>query len=513
MAGDNPFLDPQRFERRIEPCVVVIFGASGDLAKRKLVPALYRLAYERRLPPGFAILGVSRTKLSDDEFRAKMKESVQAYLENSPFDESLWNDFARGLFYEAGDIGDAASFVELGKRLELVAAERNTGGNVLFYLSTQPSQYGPAAAGLGNAGLSKQDKGWRRLIIEKPFGHDQQSARELEVALHQFFEEHQLYRIDHYLGKETVQNILAFRFGNPIFEPLWNRNYINHVQITAAESIGVEDRMEYYKDAGALRDMIQNHLLQVMATVTMEPSAVFEATAVRDERAKLLRSIRIWKPEEVMENTVAGQYGPASIAGQKVVGFRQEPKADPKAKTATFAAATFFVENWRWAGVPFYIRTGKRLPKRVTDIAIRFNSVPHSLFKAMSDGEQIETARPNVLVLRIQPEEGISLRFSSKQPGAGMTLRPVSMDFNYGSSFGVRTPAAYETLLLDAMLGDATLYTRQDMVEASWSVVQPILDTWEARPDDPFPNYDAGTWGPKASDEMLARRGHTWRVP
>ncbi len=513
MPGDNPFLDPQRFERRIEPCIIVIFGANGDLTKRKLVPALYRLAYERRLPPGFAIVGVSRTKLSDDDFRGKMRESVQEFLENSPFDETLWQEFARGLYYESGDIGDAASFEVLGKRLDAIGTERGTGGNVLFYLSTQPSQYAPAAAGLGIAGLSKQDKGWRRLIIEKPFGHDQQSAKELEIALHQHFEEQQLYRIDHYLGKETVQNILAFRFGNPIFEPLWNRNYINHVQITAAESIGVEGRGAYYQEAGALRDMIQNHLLQVMATVTMEPSAVFESSAVRDERAKLLRSIRIWKPEEVMQNTVAGQYGPASIGGTSVPGFRQEANVSPTSMTDTFAAATFFVENWRWADVPFYIRTGKRMPKRVTDIAIRFNSVPHSLFKTITDGEQVETARPNVLVLRIQPEEGISLRFSSKQPGAGMTLRPVSMDFNYGSSFGVRTPAAYETLLLDAMLGDATLYTRQDMVEASWSVVQPILNEWSARKDDVFPNYDAGTWGPKASDEMLARRGHTWRVP
>ena len=513
MPGDNPFLDPQRFERRIEPCTIVIFGANGDLTKRKLVPALYRLAYERRLPPGFAIVGVSRTKLSDDEFREKTRESVQEFLENSPFDETLWQEFARGLFYESGDIGDTASFEELSRRLDAIAVERGTSGNVLFYLSTQPSQYAPAAAGLGKAGLSKQDKGWRRLIVEKPFGHDQESAKELEIALHEHFQEQQLYRIDHYLGKETVQNILAFRFGNPIFEPLWNRNYINHVQITAAESIGVEGRGGYYQEAGALRDMIQNHLLQVMATVTMEPSAVFESSAVRDERAKLLRSIRIWKPEEVMENTVAGQYGAASIGGNNVVGFRQEKDVNPKAMTDTFAAATFFVENWRWAGVPFYIRTGKRMPKRVTDIAIRFNSVPHSLFKTTTDAGQVETARPNLLVLRIQPEEGISLRFSSKQPGAGMTLRPVSMDFNYGSSFGVRTPAAYETLLLDAMLGDATLYTRQDMVEASWSVVQPILDTWAARKDDPFPNYAAGTWGPKASDEMLARRGHTWRVP
>ena len=510
MAEANPFQDPLRFERHVPPCAIVIFGANGDLTKRKLLPALYRLAYERRIPPGFAILGISRTAMTDDAFRAKMRESVQEFLEDSPFDAELWDHFARGIFYTARDINDSKAYAAIASRLEEIERERQTGGNALFYLSTQPSYYAAAALGLGAAGLAKAQNGaWRRLVVEKPFGHDQNSSRELNNSLHKYFDESQIYRIDHYLGKETVQNILAFRFGNGIFEPLWNRRYVNNVQITAAESIGVEGRGGYYQEAGALRDMIQNHLLQVMATVAMEPSAVFEANAVRDERAKLLRSIRIWKPGEVAANAASGQYGRASIGGKEVPGFREEEGVDANARTDTYAALTVMIENWRWAGVPFYIRSGKRLPKRVTDIAIRFNSVPHSLFATETE----DTARPNLLILRIQPEEGISLRFSSKQPGGGMKLRPVSMDFNYGSSFGMRTPAAYETLLVDAMAGDPTLYTRQDMVEASWAVVQPVIDAWSERKDLPFPNYAAGTWGPKESDDMLAAHGHSWRIP
>ncbi len=506
----SPFLDdPLRFDRLAPTATVVIFGANGDLTQRKLMPALYRLAFERRLAPGFAVVGTSRTAMSDEEFRSKMRAGVEKFLEDSPFDAALWEEFERGLFYLAGDIAGDDLYRELATKLAAVAEERHTGGNALFYLSTQPSYYARVAEGLGAAGLQHApDAGaWRRIIIEKPFGHDQPSARELNSRLHGVFEERSIYRIDHYLGKETVQNILAFRFGNGIFEPLWNRRYVNHVQITAAESIGVEGRGGYYQEAGALRDMIQNHLMQVMATIAMEPPAVFESDAVRDERAKLLRSIRILKPDEVATNAVAGQYGPAQIGGEQLSGFRQEKGVAPDASTDTYAAVTLFVENWRWAGVPFYIRTGKRLPKRVTDIAIQFNTAPLSLF---ADGEPGRW--PNLLVVRIQPEEGISLRFFSKRPGSGMTLRPVTMDFNYGTSFGERSPSAYETLLLDALQGDATLYTRQDMVEASWAVVQPILDAWGAAKFE-FPNYVSGTWGPKESDEMLARRGHVWRIP
>ncbi len=506
MPQENPFQDPLRFERRVPPCAVVIFGANGDLTKRKLLPALYRLAYDRRLAPGFAIVGTSRTPLTDDQFRDKMKEAVTAFSEDTKLDEDLWKAFAEGLYYVAGDIGDVGLFQRIGQKLAEIDQSRETGGNVLFYLSTQPSQYALAAQGIGAAGLQR-GAGWRRLVVEKPFGHDLASARELSDRLHEVFAESAIFRIDHYLGKETVQNILAFRFGNGIFEPLWNRRYINHVEITAAESIGVEGRGAYYQEAGALADMIQNHLLQVMATIAMEPSASFRATSVRDERSKLLRSMKPMTPGEIRENSVAGQYGPARIGGEDVPGFRQEPGVNPASATDTYAAVTLFVENWRWAGVPFYVRTGKRLPKRVTEIAIHFNQAPLAMF----DGEMAD-GTPNLLIVRIQPEEGISLKFLSKRPGAGMKLRPVSMDFNYGSSFGERSPSAYETLLLDALLDDTTLYTRQDMVEASWAVVEPIQIAWREESVD-FPNYAAGTWGPAAADAMLARRGHLWRKP
>ena len=508
MAEANPFQDPLRFERRVPPCAVVIFGANGDLTKRKLIPALYRLTYERRLTQSFATIGNSRTAMSDDDYRSKMKESVKQFLEDSPFDEDLWNEFAKRLFYVAGDVGSPELYAALKEKLQMVEQTFQTSGNVLFYLSTQPSHYEPVVEQLGAAGLNHHDSGWRRLVVEKPFGHDLSSAGSLNCNIQKVFPESEVYRIDHYLGKETVQNILAFRFGNGIFEPVWNRRYINHVQITAAESIGVEGRGGYYQEAGALRDMIQNHLLQVMSTIAMEPPAHYEPNSVRDERSKLLRAIRIPKDHEVPLYAVAGQYGPSRIGGHEILGFRQEPGVDPQARTDTYASLTFHVDNWRWAGVPFYVRSGKRMPKRVTDIAVFFNQPPVSMFNR--DGEV--PLRPNMLVVRIQPEEGISLRFLSKHPGGGMSLRPVSMDFNYGSSFGTRTPTAYETLLVDAISGDATLYTRQDMVEASWKVVQPVMNRWASAHMD-FPNYDAGTWGPRESDEMLARNGHVWRVP
>jgi glucose-6-phosphate 1-dehydrogenase len=488
----NPFSDPLRFERRVPECAIVIFGASGDLTKRKLLPALYRLAHDRRLPESFSIIGTSRTEMTDDAFREKMREAVQHFSEDTEFDADLWARFSANIGYVAGDLKDPALFDALAVK---VAATHQK--NVVFYLSTQPSYYESVVSGLARVNLHRAEHGWRRIIVEKPFGHDLTSAQELNRQLEAVFPEKETYRIDHYLGKETVQNIFGFRFGNGIFEPLWNRRYITQVQITAAESIGVEGRGAYYQEAGALRDMIQNHLLQVMATIAMEPSAVFEPDAVRDERAKLLRSIRIMNPSEVPRYSVAGQYK----------GFREEDGVRPDAQTDTYAAATFFVDNWRWAGVPFFIRSGKKLPKRVTDIAIQFKPAPLALF---GDGSGEMNTRPNLLILRIQPEEGISLRFLSKEPGEGMRLRPVSMDFNYGTSFGERSPSAYETLLMDAMEGDATLYTRQDMVEASWKVVQPILNDWGNRKFT-FPNYEPGTWGPAEADAMLARMNLKWR--
>ncbi len=512
-APSNPFQDPLRFERRVPPCVLVIFGANGDLTKRKLLPALYRLAYEHRLPPGFAVVGNSRTEMTHETFREKMRESVEQFIEETPFEEKIWNDLATGLYYETGDLKDPACYRRIASRLEEIERERQTGGNVLFYLSTQPSHYQAVIEGLGGARLQESASGgWRRIVVEKPFGHDAVSAKDLDNCIQRIFPEESIYRIDHYLGKETVQNILAFRFGNGIFEPLWNRNYISSVQITAAEAIGVEGRGAYYQEAGALRDMIQNHLLQIMATVAMEPPGTFAPQFVRDERAKLLRAIRHFSPDEVKLNTVAGQYGPGRVGGKALLGFREEPGVAPDAQTDTYAAVTFEVDNWRWAGVPFYIRSGKRLAKRVTDIAIRFHSAPHAVFGEGNGADGGAWAGPNLLVLRVQPEEGISLRFLSKLPGSGMKLRPVEMDFKYGSSFGIRSPLAYETLLVDALVGDATLYTRRDMVEASWEAVQPILDVWGNSRFD-LPNYESGSWGPQASDEMLARRGHSWRIP
>jgi glucose-6-phosphate 1-dehydrogenase len=506
MPDANPFMDPLRFERRVPPCAIVIFGANGDLTKRKLLPALYRLAYERRLPAGFAVIGNSRTAMSDDAFRDTMKKALDEHLEDTPFDERLWSDFSAHLFYCAGDLKNADTYSTIAAKLEELESATGTAGNVLFYLSTQPSYYATAVNGIGIAKMNR-GRGWRRVVVEKPFGHDLPSARELNRALQDVFDESCIYRIDHYLGKETVQNVLAFRFGNGIFEPIWNRRYVDHVEITAAESIGVEGRGAYYSETGALRDMIQNHLLQVMGTVAMEPPSVFEPDVVRNERAKVLRSIRLFQPEEVPLYSVAGQYGPARVGNEQVQGFRQEEGVDPEAQTDTYSAVTFYIDNWRWAKVPFYIRSGKRL----TDIAIFFNAAPHSPFERSGLGPRTG-AEPNLLIIRIQPEEGISLRFLSKQPGEGMRLRPVSMDFNYGSSFGARSPSAYETLLVDAMIGDPTLYTRQDMVDASWAAVQPILD-YRANHKHDFPNYDAGSWGPKTSDEMLARNGHVWRTP
>ena len=508
LIDTNPFVDSLRFKRRVPDSTVVIFGANGDLTKRKLLPALYSLALDRRLAAGFAIVGNSRTEMSHEAYREKMKASVKEFSEHGEFDEEVWEAFAQGIFYLPGNVKDPAYYEQLGSLLDDIAETRRTGDNVVFYLSTQPSLYAPIAEQLGAAGLAKSKQGgWRRLVVEKPFGHNLESARELSLDVQKVFDESEIFRIDHYLGKETVQNILAFRFANGIFEPLWNRRYVRQVQITAAESIGVEGRGGYYEESGALRDMIQNHLLQVLATMAMEPPARFEAEAVRNEKAKVLESIRPLNHDEVRNHAVIGQYGPGRVGGKDLVGYRQEPGVDPNSRTDTYAAATFYLDNWRWAGVPFYVRSGKRLAKRITEISIEFSAAPHALFAGQDEAEA-----PNLLILRIQPAGGISIRFDAKQPGEGMHLRGVSMDFRYGSSFGVREPTAYETLLLDAIVGDGTLYTRQDMVEASWSAVEPIIEVWNNTAPH-FPNYASGSWGPADSDEMLHRGGHAWRTP
>jgi glucose-6-phosphate 1-dehydrogenase len=506
---DNPLREGVRLERSAEPCAVVIFGASGDLTKRKLVPALYRLTQERLLPAEFAIIGFARSAMSHDEFRAKMRDSIVTYSEAKRIDEAVWDSFAQGLYYLPGDINNADSYSRMSELLDQLDRERGTSGNRLFYLSVAPQHYSEAISQLGAAGLaSARQGGWTRIIIEKPFGHDLASARQLNEEVARVFSEDQVYRIDHYLGKETVQNLLVFRFANGIFEPIWNRQYIDHVQITNAESIGVEGRGGYYETAGVVRDMIQNHVFQVLSLVAMEPPVSLSANAVRDEKIKAMQAVRPLAPETMKENVVLGQYGAGSIGGKQVAGYRQEEGVSPNSRTETYAALKLNFDTWRWAGVPFYIRSAKRMPKRVTEIAIQFKEAPHLLFGNVTS-QQLE---PNVLIVRVQPDEGITLRIGAKVPGQVTRIRWVNMDFRYGASFGVTSPEAYERLLLDCILGDSTLYARRDMTERGWEIVMPLLEAGESLRGS-FPNYEAGTWGPRAADEMMERDGRRWRRP
>ncbi|HEX8096635.1 MAG TPA: glucose-6-phosphate dehydrogenase [Pyrinomonadaceae bacterium] len=502
---DNPLRAGVRIERMAPPCAVVIFGATGDLTKRKLVPALYSLAQQRLLPAEFSVIGTSHVEMSDEEFRAKMREAVAEYGEDKSVDENLWQSFAAGLFYVTGQFDDAGTYERLKSALEKSDRERGTEGNRIFYLATAPQFFGTIAGQLGRAGMARAEGGWTRIIVEKPFGHDLESASALNKELAAVFREEQVYRIDHYLGKETVQNLLVFRFANSIFEPLWNRQYIDHVQITNAEAIGVEGRGGYYERAGVVRDMIQNHVFQVAALVAMEAPVSLSANAVRDEKVKAMQAVRPIPADRVDEFAVRGQYGAGYVLGDDVPGYRQEPGVNPESTTETFAALKLYIDNWRWAGVPFYIRSGKRMPKRITEIAIQFKDVPHRLFT-----ETDSPLEPNVLVVRIQPNEGITLKFGAKLPGQATRIRWVNMDFRYGSSFGVKTPEAYERLLLDCLLGDSTLYARRDMTERGWEIVTPMLEAWK-KPAPDFPNYAAGTWGPEAADELIERDGREWR--
>jgi glucose-6-phosphate 1-dehydrogenase len=514
----NPLREGLRLDRTPPPCALVIFGASGDLTKRKLVPALYALFSGGMLAPGFTVVGAARTEMSDEQFRTAMREGVDGYGRIEVHDD-VWAAFAEGLRFAHVDFDAPDGFAHLKEVLQSVDHERGTAGNRVYYLSIPPSGIGTVARRLGEEGMSQVpdgDGGFCRLIVEKPFGRDLESARRLSADLHHSFAEEQIYRIDHYLGKETVQNLLVFRFANGIFEPLWNRQYIDHVQITVAESIGVENRGRYYEESGALRDIVQNHIMQLVALVGMEAPANFEAETVRDEKVKLLRSVRPILEEDVLTRTVRGQYGPGWVEGEQVHGYRQENGVPPDALRETFVAVKLDIDNWRWAGTPFYLRTGKRLPKRATEIAIQFREVPHSPFRGhvTTVAEQrYGSIDPNLLVLRIQPDEGITLRFGAKVPGQALKIRSVSMDFLYGSAFLTESPEAYERLLLDCMLGDATLFARVDEVDEAWRFCTAILDGWRERPPakDSLPNYDAGTWGPQDAHELMARDGRAWR--
>ncbi len=491
------------------PCAMVIFGAGGDLTKRKLIPAIYNLAEGRMLPEQFAIVGVSAEPFTTENFRDRATQDIDLYS-NSPVDKNAWEWLVKRIYYLSGDFNDPRLFQKLEGQLKQVDQEQGTQGNYLFYLATIPKLFTLVVKRLGEAGLTKQDeRHWRRVVIEKPFGQDLPSAVALNHQLQEVLEERQIFRIDHYLGKETVQNILAFRFANGIFEPVWNRRYVDHVQVTVAEELGVELRGGYYDQAGALRDMVPNHIFQLITLTAMEPPISFDADEVHDEQTKVLRAIQQLSPERVLDQAVRGQYGEGVISGRRVPAYRSEPNVDPHSNTPTYVALALHIDNWRWAGVPFYLRTGKRLAQRLTQIVIRFRRPPFVLFRNTS----VNNIAPNELVISIQPDEGISLSFEAKVPGPVVRLGAVNMDFQYSDYFGTTPSTGYETLLYDCMMGDSTLFQRADMVEAGWAAVQPIIDIWNALPPRDFPNYAAGTWAPEAANELLRREGREWRNP
>ena len=497
-TAENPLAEGLRLRRRPDPCILVIFGASGDLTAKKLMPALYSLAYRRLLPDAFAVVGAARSEETDDQFRERMKQAVQDHARD-PFDDEVWSQLAAGMRYVTLDFADDKGEDELRRALTELDTERGTQGNRVYYFAVPPSAIGTLVEEIA---ARRGAEGWIRLIIEKPFGHDLASARELNAEIQQHFAENEVFRIDHYLGKETVQNMLALRFANGIFEPIWNRQFIDHVQVTVAESIGIEGRAGYYEQAGAIRDIFQNHLLQLVAITAMEPPIDFTADSVRNEKVKVLKALHTPAPREV----VRGQYGAGFVEGEEVRGYREEDGVAHGSMTDTFVAAKLYVDNWRWADTPFYVRMGKRLARRETTIAIQFKRAPHPPF----EDDAAEGLRPNVLLIHVQPNEGVSLAIGAKVPGQGMTIRTVHMDFLYGGAFREGLPDAYERLVLDAMLGDATLFTRSDEIEEQWALVDAIVSAWQ-RDRPSFPNYPAGSWGPAGADDLLHRDGRSWR--
>ena len=497
----------------IAPCCFVLFGATGDHTHRKSGPALYSLSQQKLLPKGFTLVAFARRQTTDDEFREDLRTAILQFAPHLKPEGRGWKSFAESVFYVQSNFDDEAGYRRLSERINLLDKKNHLGGRRLFYLATPPDYFALIIEHLGVAGLNQSTSasGWARIIIEKPFGVDLESARKLNAMLRPVFSENQIYRIDHYLGKETVQNILVLRFANQIFEPLWNKKYIDNVQITVAETLGMEGRGDYFDKAGITRDIVQNHALQVLTLVGMEPPVSLDADAIRDEKVKVLRSIRSFTPQDVANWTVRGQYGPAAGAkksGEKVLGYRQEEKVAPDSTTETFAAFRFHLDNWRWAGVPFYVQAGKRLAKRSTSVRIQFKAVPEVLFARL----ECSDVRPNVLTLRIQPDEGASIEIGSKSPGPNMQVHPVQMDFEYGSSFAAPIRDAYERLIVDAVRGDASLFARNDEVEAAWSLITPILDAWRDLSCPLFPNYAAGSWGPESANRLL-KDGATWSKP
>lgn len=506
----SPLVESERSTRNIDPCILVILGATGDLTGRKLAPALYNLGREGLLPPNFACVGFARREKTNQQFRDELKENIKLFSRVKPIEETFWKNFQEQIFYHRSEFDDDEGYERLAELLKQLDTRFATRGNRVFYLSVQPKYFSLIIEKLHQHGLISdphQQERWSRVIIEKPFGRDVESAAKLQKKISEHLDESQIYRIDHYLGKETVQNLLVFRFANSIFESLWNYKHIDHVQITVAEEIGIGTRGHFFEEEGLLRDVVQNHMMQLLSNVAMEPPVNLSAGAIRDEKVKVLQSVRPFEESDFENAIVRGQYGPGFINGQKVIGYRQEKDVNPKSNIETFVGLRLFIDNWRWAGVPFYLRAGKRLPKRGTEIAVIFKDAPGVLFQ-----QRAHPNPPNVLAIRIQPDEGIAMRINCKVPGPSSPIQPVKMDFRYGSYFGQTPPEAYERLIWECMLGDSTLFARNDEVAESWKILTPVLNYWAANPPKEFPNYDSGSWGPKIADEMLLKEQRAWRI-